>query len=66
MAVKPAVSLYVIPASTSDRREFFENILSRGLNEFLSALSRKDDKELVKYHHTFHPVIHADFLVEPE
>jgi hypothetical protein len=64
MSVRSDVSIYVIPSVRSDRRKLFEDILSRGLNECIAELASREDKDIVKYHHTFHPVINADFLVE--
>ncbi|HOW42566.1 MAG TPA: hypothetical protein P5110_07180 [Candidatus Omnitrophota bacterium] len=64
--IDPDVSVYVIPAPGNSRRGFWEGILSKPLELYLSQLSSDLDKKTVEYHHQFHPIIHADFLVEGE
>jgi ABC-type uncharacterized transport system ATPase subunit len=62
--IQPDISVYVAPAKKNSRRSFWEGILSKPLQEYLSELNSDLDKKTVKYHWKFHPIINADYLVE--
>lgn len=62
--VAPDVYVYVIPSRDNPRRKFWEAILSRPLAEYCEALPEARDREIVKYHHRYHPILNANFLVE--
>lgn len=74
IGLKPVISVYTIPSSQNPKRGFWEGILNKPLNQYLEELTADEkkhhraniwlDKETVKYHWAFHPIIHADFLVE--
>jgi hypothetical protein len=58
------VSIYVFPSRRNSRRAFWEGILAKPLQEHLASLDSGADKKTVEYHWQFHPIIHADYLVE--
>ena len=63
--LRSAVNIYVIPAADSPSRFLFDGIVSRGYDEVMEELkNRPDDRHTVDYHYTFHPIIHADFLIQ--
>jgi hypothetical protein len=62
--IEPDFSIYVVPAKKNSRRAFWEGILSKPLQEYLSELDSDLDKKTVEYHWKFHPIINADYLVE--
>jgi ABC-type uncharacterized transport system ATPase subunit len=62
--IEPDFSIYVVPPKKNTRRTFWEGILSKPLQEYLSELNNDLDKRTVEYHWKFHPIINADYLVE--
>jgi hypothetical protein len=62
--LEPDIKIYVVPSAKNSRRVFWEGILSKPLPVYLAELSDDFDKKTVEYHWQFHPIIHADYLVE--
>jgi hypothetical protein len=63
--VQAAVNIYCIPAPDSARRHLFDGIVSKDYKEVMAELEyRQQDRHIVDYHYTFHPIIHADFLIQ--
>jgi len=62
--IQPDISIYVIPREDNSRRAFWEGILSKSMQEYLSELKADLDKKTVEYHWKYHPIINADYLVE--
>jgi hypothetical protein len=62
--IQPDISIYVVPSKKNTRRTFWEGILSKSLQEYLTELKSDLDRKTVEYHWKFHPIINADYLVE--
>jgi hypothetical protein len=63
--LRAALNIYVIPGSDSPARGLFDGIVSRDYDELMNELEhRPADRHTVDYHYTFHPIIHADFLLQ--